>query len=152
MPGSLHIKKVYKSFQGNLAFSSKNAFNQISLSRRDDLISLVYLLMYLATGKLPFVKHDLPLMEQINRIKRKKNKYSPQKFCTALKCAYFTEFAKEIYALGFEDEPDYSHLRFILQKNLMDKNDYPNRVFDWTVKIEKGSLNKFKDQYLKIFG
>ena len=51
-----HIKLASREFQGNLAFSSKNAFDQITLSRRDDFISLVYMLTYLASGKLLFIK------------------------------------------------------------------------------------------------
>jgi len=63
-----HIKREYKQFQGNLAFSSYNAFNEITLSRRDDMISLIYLLLYLSSGKLPFAKHNVPLVNQISRI------------------------------------------------------------------------------------
>jgi hypothetical protein len=35
-------------FKGNLFFSSKNAFTGNTLSRRDDLISVIYLLVFLA--------------------------------------------------------------------------------------------------------
>jgi len=45
-----HIKCLKTNFKGNLAFSSFNAFNEISLSRRDDLISLIYVLIYLTSG------------------------------------------------------------------------------------------------------
>ena len=117
----VHIPKAHKCFQGNLAFSSKNCFKEVTLSRRDDLISLAYFLLYLATGKLPFVKHNLPLMDQINRIKRKKNKQKPKKFCGAYKCDYLIEFTEYTYSLRFEDEPDYNYLKFLLKKNLMDK-------------------------------
>ena len=43
--------------------------NEITLSRRDDLISLVYMLTYLSSGKLPFIKHHIPLIDQVPRIK-----------------------------------------------------------------------------------
>ena len=84
----VHISKQRKKFQGNFAFSSKNAFREITLSRRDDLISLSYLLCYFYTGKFPFVKHDLPLLEQINRIKKKKNQYKPKKYCSVFSCEF----------------------------------------------------------------
>lgn len=64
-----HLKCERRQFQGNLAFSSKNAFMEMTLSRRDDLISLVYMLTYLASGKLPFIKHNIPLIDQVPRIK-----------------------------------------------------------------------------------
>ena len=58
-----HVEKTYgKDFQGNIAFSSKNAFELKIMSRRDDLISLVYMLFFLKNGKLPFFdyKSDVP--------------------------------------------------------------------------------------------
>ena len=51
----IHIKCGYCRFKGNLDFSSYNAFNEINLSRRDDLISLVYILIYLTSGKSLFI-------------------------------------------------------------------------------------------------
>lgn len=79
-------------------------------------------MIYLTTGKLPFVKHNLPLMDQISRIKRKKNKQKPKRFCSAYKCDFLIEFAEYTYSLTFEEEPDYNYLRFLLKKNLMEKD------------------------------
>lgn len=47
------------SFRGNIHFASKNALNMITLGRRDDLIQLCYLLLYLIDGNLVFI-HDDP--------------------------------------------------------------------------------------------
>jgi hypothetical protein len=38
-------------FKGNLIFSSKNAFARVTLSRRDDIISLMYFMIYLIDSK-----------------------------------------------------------------------------------------------------
>jgi hypothetical protein len=40
------------------------------------------MLTYLSSGNLPFIKDTKPLMEQFERIKKRKNKYSPSKICT----------------------------------------------------------------------
>lgn len=54
-----HIpQKKEKLFQGNLIFASVNTFNMLSHSRRDDLISLCYFLLYLIDGDLAFLKRD----------------------------------------------------------------------------------------------
>lgn len=45
-------------FQGNLIFASKHCFNLLTHSRRDDLISLSYLLLYLIDGDLAFLTKD----------------------------------------------------------------------------------------------
>lgn len=41
-----------------MIFASKNAFNLFTQSRRDDLISLCYLLIYLIDGDLAFLRVD----------------------------------------------------------------------------------------------
>jgi serine/threonine protein kinase len=38
-------------FKGNVIFSSKNAFAQVTLSRRDDIISLIYFLIFCVNSK-----------------------------------------------------------------------------------------------------
>lgn len=51
-----HIsKKRERYFKGNMIFASKNAFNLFTQSRRDDLMSLCYLLIYLIDGDLVFL-------------------------------------------------------------------------------------------------
>lgn len=62
-------------------YASKNAFDFTKVSRRDDLISLVYLLIYLVDlSRLPFVEHchdneDFELIRDI------KNKLGPDEMC-----------------------------------------------------------------------
>lgn len=47
-----HIcKERNVKFRGNVAFSSRNAFKHVTLSRRDDLISLCYNLVFFFYGK-----------------------------------------------------------------------------------------------------
>lgn len=51
-----HIRMTKtSSFAGNPLFASKNVWKRQPLSRRDDLISLFYILVYLATGELKFI-------------------------------------------------------------------------------------------------
>ena len=49
--------------KGNLIFASPNSVMDIVLSRRDDMISLFYLLLHLQTGELPFYKSDISRSE-----------------------------------------------------------------------------------------
>ena len=67
-------------FKGNLVFSSKNAFKGQSLSRRDDLISLGYLLIYIMDGDLEFMhsEEDLSQAEEFKMIGLKKVKMTPE--------------------------------------------------------------------------
>lgn len=55
-PNGNHIKEDRrKDFLGNMAFSSKYAMNFCQTSRRDDLISLSYMLIYLFRGTIDFL-------------------------------------------------------------------------------------------------
>lgn len=53
-----HNPEHQSLFSGNIAFGSKNTLNNMAASRRDDLISLVYLLFYIHTGSLSFLGLD----------------------------------------------------------------------------------------------
>lgn len=55
-------------FKGNAIFSSKNAFARITLSRRDDIISIMYLLVYLIDTKLTWINFDKPIIQQFDSI------------------------------------------------------------------------------------
>jgi hypothetical protein len=49
---NIHLDKETKDdFKGSLEFASKNAFDFVKTSRRDDLISLCYLLIYCLDNK-----------------------------------------------------------------------------------------------------
>ena len=52
-----HVKQHNDvNFRGNTIFSSKNAFMGITLSRRDDIISLVYMLIYFIHSDLTWIE------------------------------------------------------------------------------------------------
>lgn len=48
-----------------MIFASKNAFNLFTQSRRDDLISLCYLLIYIVDGDLAFLSKDSEVDEAL---------------------------------------------------------------------------------------
>ena len=59
-----HIEMVKKPQQGNIIFASPNSIKNLTLSRRDDLISLFYLMLYLQTKVIPFFKSSVPIKDQ----------------------------------------------------------------------------------------
>jgi len=65
----IHIAVLIEDkFKGSMLFASKNAFNFVSTSRRDDFISLVYILVFFL---------DMDRLKFINRVqnKSKHNKF-----------------------------------------------------------------------------
>ena len=69
-------------FKGNVIFSSKNAFAQVSLSRRDDLISLVYFLIFCANSNQSWIDNTRPISDQFDEIAKYKIQTKPKDFCT----------------------------------------------------------------------
>ena len=47
---------------------------------------------------------------------------------------FLRAFTEEVFKLGHADAPDYSKLRFLLQKVMLDFNKSPNIKFDWEKK------------------
>jgi hypothetical protein len=63
-----HIKLVKEDlFKGNFIFASVNALNYITQSRRDDFISLCYMLVYFIDADLPFIVEKEESKQDLSR-------------------------------------------------------------------------------------
>ena len=73
-------------------------------------------------------------------------------FCKNYNCEYLQNFAREIFILKFNQEPNYDLLRFLLKKNLLCENIIPSNNFDWSDKNEKKifRFRTFTEKQLKI--
>jgi len=47
------------------------------------------------------------------------------------------QYTEAVYNLKFDEEPDYKYLKFLFQRNLMDKDMIPDWKFDWVDKKSK---------------
>ena len=83
------------------------------------------MLIYLSTGytSFPFNVED---KDQILKLKRE---LSPSEICK--NAPFLLSLAENIYELKFEEKPNYAKFRFLLVKNLLDKDLVPNDNFDW---------------------
>lgn len=135
-----------------MIFASKNAFNMKTQSRRDDLISLCYFLLYLVDGDLTFLQNDdeedQNQQEEFSRIKKMKNMLTPEMLCAESdEGKRLQPFLEDIFKLDYEQTPNYDKLRFTLVKGLLNLNETPNKEFDWNVeylkskKVEQASHN-----------
>jgi len=104
-----------KRLTGTPRYASINTHNGLEQSRRDDLESLCYILIYFLRGKLPWqgmqgstkaTKYDL--------IRKKKMATSPEKLCQNLP-EEFINFLNYVRKLEFTQEPDYKFLKKLLQ-------------------------------------
>ena len=60
--------------------------------------------------------------------------------CMLTDTEYLTQFGEYIYDLDFNEKPNYNYLKFLLTKNLLDKNKYPNNNYDWIEKLNNGNF------------
>jgi serine/threonine protein kinase len=132
---SKHIKyKEGKSLTGTARFVSVFTHLGIEQSRRDDLESLGYLLLYLLQGTLPWVgipgKTKQEKYKQIGMIKSSKTieelvNPHPKEFMIYL---------NYVKSLKFEQKPDYSYLKKLF-KELFSKLKFNyDYIFDWDLK------------------
>jgi serine/threonine protein kinase len=100
-----HIEfKKTKNIIGSLNYCSINSHNLYELSRRDDLESLGYLLVYLQNSSLPWdkiISKEDVLTEKINYIENKND-------------SIFKKYFNYIRNIGFKDKPNYEYLKELL--------------------------------------
>lgn len=71
-----------KSFRGNILFNSCSTMKLNPASRKDDLISLYYLIIYLITGDLPFIPNTrMSPRQAFEHIKVAKQELTAEKLC-----------------------------------------------------------------------
>ena len=106
---------------GTLKFISYNASRGVEQSRRDDMISIGYMLAFLAGKRLPWQGYEIHgpcAKKNYETIVDLKHKSKPEEICRGLP----PEFAKYIIyclKLNFEEKPDYEYLRNLFKQVLL---------------------------------
>ncbi|XP_019654317.2 casein kinase I isoform X4 [Ursus americanus] len=122
-----------KNLTGTARYASINTHLGIEQSRRDDLESLGYVLMYFNLGSLPWQGLKAATKRQkYERISEKKMSTPIEVLCKS----YPSEFATYLNfcrSLRFDDKPDYSYLRQLF-RNLFHRQGFSyDYVFDWNM-------------------
>lgn len=117
-----NIYNENENFVGTLKFASVNAHLGVSLSRRDDLESLAYSIIYLFNdGKLPWDKVNSKSFEERNNlIMEIKDEISSDAIYRGLD-NNLSAFLKYTKTLKFEETPNYQYLHDLLQNIYLKK-------------------------------
>ena len=98
-------------FKGTFNFSSINAMKGIEMSRRDDLESIGYMLIYLINGNLPWSKYiSDEINERFRKILKLKANITNEELCKGLP-SELCQYMDYVKSLKFDEDPDYSYLR-----------------------------------------
>jgi len=142
-----HIPYVeHKSLTGTARYASLNTHLGIEQSRRDDLESLGFVLIYFLRGSLPWQGMKANTKKENHRKIKLKKRDTP----VEILCEHFPrEFATYLHycrALRFEDEPDYSYLRYLFRDLFWRQGFAGDYRFDWML---LSYLRGMKKKYLR---
>lgn len=98
------------SFTGNLVFCSVNMHEGIRASRRDDMESLAYFLVFLCSGSLPWLSIPKSAMNKEEEVLSLKQTTTSFQLCHGLELE-FRHFVEYCRGLRFEEKPDYQRHR-----------------------------------------
>lgn len=122
---------------GTARYASCAAHMGFEQSRKDDLESLGYILVFFIKGKLPWCGFKAKnVKEKYEKIEKRKLTTPVAELCEDLpKC--FEEYIEYSKSLGFEEKPDYSRLRDMFKKCMLENSYDYDHVYDWVVKFRK---------------
>lgn len=119
-----------KKFVGTLRYASINSHRGLELSRRDDLESVLYVLIYLAKGKLPWQGLPNPKKEDLKQlIYQSKLNTTVNQLCVGLPYE-FVQMVEYVKGLQFETQPNYRFL-YSLLNTVHEKCCDDSTNYDW---------------------
>ncbi|XP_046992929.1 casein kinase I isoform X2 [Schistocerca americana] len=131
------IYREDKNLTGTARYASINAHLGIEQSRRDDMESLGYVLMYFNRGSLPWQGLKAATKKQkYEKISEKKMSTPVEVLCKGFP-AEFAMYLNYCRGLRFEESPDYMYLRQLFRILFRTLNHQYDYTFDWTMLKQK---------------
>ncbi|XP_069363085.1 casein kinase I-like isoform X2 [Maniola hyperantus] len=122
-----------KNLTGTARYASINAHLGIEQSRRDDMESLGYVLMYFNRGSLPWQGlKAITKKQKYERISEKKMSTPVEVLCKGFP-AEFAMYLNYCRGLSFDEPPDYMYLRQLFRILFRTMNYQYDYTFDWTI-------------------
>ena len=133
-----HIQfKNNKNFTGTYRYSSIRNHRGIEQSRRDDLESIGYMLIYFANGFLPWQGLNITNKAERNKtIYEKKRKTSIKNIIGELPNEFY-QYLRYTRLLRFSQDPDYDYLKNLFYNILNNIGEEIDFNFDWNILAKK---------------
>ena len=113
--------------QGNIAYASESRLKKRSITRRDEIESMLYILIHCYTGIIP----GEPYRDHANFIQIKLCRTLTQ-WIDFSGCNFLNEIGLTVQSTDPEEVPNYSEMRFMLIKNLLCLNIAPCRFMKFS--------------------
>ena len=130
-----------KNLTGTARYASINTHLGLEQSRRDDIESMIYVLIYLFNGELPW--QGIPAKdnkEKYEKIKQKKIKTKEESHSEGL-TKEIQEIVHYSRNLRFDDRPNYESIRKIFNLILQKEGLTQDEPFDWDANQNRGINN-----------
>ena len=139
-----------KNLIGTCRYVSVNSHMGHELSRRDDLITVGYVMINFLTGSLPW--QGMPLSKNSHKYRRigeAKNQHSNNKLCKDCPKQFVT-YMNYVMSLRFEQGADFNFMKQLVIEAAVDANiDLHDNVFDWSIHLIKNPISKNPKQPAK---
>ena len=124
--------RINRKMIGTPRYASLNVHNGCEPSRRDDLISIGYMLIYLFKGSLPWQgQKGNTKSEKYRKIADIKKTISFEQLCTKMPKELIC-YIEYCYDLEFNESPNYEMLRRLFKRALQNNNLENDNKFEWT--------------------
>ena len=125
-----------KNLTGTARYASINTHMGIEQSRRDDLESLGYVLMYFLRGSLPWQGLKAYTKKQkYEKILERKISTSTEMLCKGFP-PEFRSYFEHVRALRFDDRPDYDYMKRLFRELFFRKGYSYDNIYDWDIPVE----------------
>lgn len=125
-----------KSLTGTARYASVNTHQGIEATRRDDLESVGYVLMYFLRGSLPWQGISRKQSKKLRyfQIGETKRAIGLEELCENFP-PEFAEFIRYSRGLDFTERPDYARLRQLFRQMMKNLGYDYNYDYDWSAKV-----------------
>lgn len=115
-------------FQGTPFFCSVNMVRGVRATRRDDVEALEYVLIYLLTGKLPWIAGPRRSMRDLQQIRQRA---TAKEVCAEVDTEFQT-YLETCQALRFDEKPNYHLFRQLFTSLARRKEINLDWKYDWS--------------------
>ena len=132
-----HIEFSFTGYMtGTARYASRHALRGKELSRRDDLESFIYMILYFISKKLPWQGLKAKTMgEKYKKIYKSKTEFNYKEFCRKYP-PEITICLEYILNMSFKEKPNYDYMRELFKRILEQKKLYINDYFSWMTNMK----------------
>ena len=141
--------KENKSFVGTARYASVAAHKGHELSRKDDIESLFYVMIFCAKGFLPWQKINASEEEKIFRVGKIKEELTDEEICQGMPMGFIEAFS-HIRKLSYGDDIDYEFLRDLIIKFSEEEDFEMDNLFDWISPFNLENKKSTKKKRVKV--